>query len=130
MRRTAVILSTLLIMVMVICAEAFAASNDEISEKAINYYTVSFTRTSGTDAQARVTAKTTTGTAGIKSAITLQKYNQSSSKYVNITTRTKESDGYSISHVANFTISSTGKYRVKAVLTDSDTTQIKYKELT
>ena len=128
-RRIAVILSMLLIMTMVVNVETFATTNEGVTGKSINYYNVTFTRTSNTSAQARVTARTSTSTAGIKSTITLQKYNQSAGKYVSEESRTQESDGYSITHVENFSITSTGQYRVKVVLTDSNTTQIKYKEL-
>lgn len=102
---------------------------EEVGVLSINYYNVAFNKTSSTEAKARVTARTTAASKGITSTITLQKYNSSTDSYVNKGTSSKEVDGYSITHEKNFTVNSSGTYRIKVVLTDGSTTQIKYKKL-
>lgn len=102
---------------------------NEENSRAINYYKVAFSKTSDTKAKARVSAVATVSATEITSSITLQKYNSSTGKYVNKETSTKEVSGNTITHEKTFTVTSSGKYRIKVVLNDGSTTQIKYKEL-
>lgn len=103
--------------------------DDIIETYAINYFTVSFKKTSNTKAKAYVTARTTTTSKAIESKITLQKYNSSTKKYVNQETRPKTAKALSIVHEEIFTINSSGTYRIKVVLDDGATEQIKYQAL-
>lgn len=138
------VLGLLVALIMSCSIDAFASSSsllsesevsveseesEEIDTMSINYYKVAFSRTSDTKAQARVSAVATVSSTGITSTITLQKYNSSTEKYVNKETSTKEVSGYTITHEKTFTVTSSGKYRIKVVLNDGSTTQIKYKEL-
>ena len=101
----------------------------EVSTLAINYYTVSFERTSSTSAKAKVSAQGSALTTSMTSEITLQKYNNSTGAYYNVKTVDKEVSGRLITHTKTFSISTSGQYRIMVVVYDNTTAHRKYKEL-
>lgn len=103
--------------------------NEEISSRAINYYTVYFKKVSTTTAKAQVNAEGTALTKEMSSTITLQKYDSKNDVYNTVKTVKKNVSGTSITHEKTFTISTSGTYRIKVTLSDGSTTHIKYKKL-
>lgn len=114
------------------CA-SFAAVNEDanggIELLAIQTYKVNFVRKSSTKARATVSAQATTTTTQMKSTIILQKYNSSTQSYEKKGSDVKTVSGNYISHEHNFTVTSSGTWRIKVKLYDGTTTHIKYKTL-
>lgn len=104
-------------------------SNSDVELLAIQTYKVNFVRKSSTKARATVSAQATTTTTQMKSTITLQKYNSSTQAYEKKGSDVKTVSGNYISHEHNFTVTSSGKYRIKVKIYDGTTTHIKYKTL-
>ncbi len=112
---------------------SFAAVNEDanggIELLAIQTYKVNFVRKSSTKARATVSAQATTTTTQMKSTIILQKYNSSTQSYEKKGSDVKTVSGNYISHEHNFTVTSSGTWRIKVKLYDGTTTHIKYKTL-
>lgn len=112
-----------------ICDDSPISENGDVSVAAISYFSVAFNRLSSTSAQAKVDATSTV--KSLTSKVYLQKYVSSKGAYANVkgVSSTKTVSAYSIYHAPKFSVSSSGKYRVKVVLNDGTTTHTKYKNL-
>lgn len=99
---------------------------DNVQTRAIKSFTVAFEKTSATKAMAIVRA--TTDKTGISSTVILQKKNTSTGKYANVSGSTafKSVDGKEIVHSPAFGITSTGKYRIKAIVNDGEEIEQEY----
>ena len=94
---------------------------DDVQTVTIKTFTVTFEKTSSTEAMAVIRAKS--DKIGISSTAILQKKNTSTGKYANVSGSTafKSVEGREIVHSPKFGITSTGKYRVKVVVNDGET---------
>lgn len=105
--------------------EGLICNDSEIKDSGqtryIMSFSVSFEKISSTKAMAIVRAKSEK--LGISSTVILQKKNTSTGKYANVSGATafKSVDGIEIVHSPSFGITSTGKYRVKAIVNDGET---------
>ena len=99
---------------------------DDVQTVTIKTFTVTFEKTSSTEAMAIVRAKS--DKSGISSTVILQKKNTSTGKYANVSGATafKSVEGREIVHSPKFGITSTGKYRIKVVINDGDDIQQDY----
>ena len=105
--------------------EGLICNDSEIKDSGqtryIMSFSVSFEKISSTKAMGVIRAKSEK--LGISSTVILQKKNTSTGKYANVSGATafKSVDGIEIVHSPSFGITSTGKYRVKAIVNDGET---------
>ena len=92
---------------------------------------IGYKKTSSTKVTAIVTGSSSASATYLHSTVCLQKYSSSKKKYVTVSERSDEkvTKMHRIEHRPVYSISASGKYRIKATIKDNDTSMTRYQTI-